>query len=68
MKGAYESLATQWKMLQDEWQAVRDVWKDAAQRDFEREYWSECERVVPHTLEEVSRLEELLSRAKHNMP
>jgi hypothetical protein len=47
---------------------VRELWNDAAQREFEREYWSECERVIPHTLEEVSRLEDLLSRAKHNMP
>jgi hypothetical protein len=55
-------------MLQHEWLAVGEVWNDATQRQFEREYWSEFERVIPRALEEVYRLEELLSRAKDNMP
>ena len=58
-----ESAQQQWLALNRQWQSAREQWNDEVSQRFEREFWSEWERVVPQTLELLRALEESLDGA-----
>lgn len=64
---ARSHLQGEWRRLQQQWQATCELWDDPVQRQFEREFWQEYERVLLPTLNEMDRLAEVIAQARREV-
>jgi len=64
---AHEHLKADWRVLQTRWQASRAQWDDAVAQRFEKDFWQECEQVLPATMQEILKLSEVLAQARRNV-
>lgn len=58
-----ETIASSWSLLQGEWAECREHWDDAVALRFEREFWSEWEKLLPSLIPVLRQLEDALSDA-----
>lgn len=56
-------LGVEWSKLQASWEAIRQKWRDEVASDFERRCWLEWEERVPAFLQELEKIEAVISSA-----
>lgn len=64
---ARSQLKNAFQTLRNQWQASGALWDDSVQRRFEREFWQDFERVVPSTMNEMQKLEDVIAQARRNV-
>lgn len=67
LRTAQERLRNGWRSLQHQWQASGGLWHDPVHRRFEREFWQDFEQVVPSTMNEMQKLEDIIAQARRNV-
>jgi hypothetical protein len=56
-----------WSHLRQRWEATAAGWDDNVRIRFEREYWSEYERLMDPFLDRMHELEQALRNARHHL-
>ena len=64
---ASENIQQAWKQLSHQWQATASLWRDAAQRRFQKSYIEEYEPVVSAVLREMGQLEQVIAQARRSV-
>lgn len=64
---AHSQLKNAFQSLQNQWQASSGLWDDSVHRHFEREFRQDFERVVPSTMNEMQKLEDVIAQARRNV-
>ncbi len=66
-KAGVTQMETALKRLHQQWEQAKALWNDPVRWNFEQEHWEPLERQAQMTLQEMTRLAEMLAQARRSV-
>lgn len=66
-KASVAQMETALKRLHQQWEQAKALWNDPVRWRFENEHWDPLERQAQATLQEMTRLAEVLAQARRSV-